>query len=314
MYLSLNEYFRTTYGKKGYKIALQGDMTCPNRDGTCGHDGCIFCDGAGSFAQAGKTVSEQIDRAISIIQHKNKDGLYIAYFQDFTNTYAPVEYLQKIFYEAIQHPKVAVLSIATRPDCLQDDILRLLNELNKIKPVWIELGLQTIHEKSADWIGRGYHTKIYDEAVFKLHAIDIKVITHLIIGLPRETKEMILQSVHHISAIGTDGVKFHLLHVLKNTRLHHEYLSGAVCTLSFSEYADILSDCINHLSSDIVIHRITGDGDKRTLVAPLWSADKKHVLNSLNIFFKEKNVVQGKFALDNMRIVEYNSEKYNGGY
>ncbi len=309
MYLTLNSYFKNTFGKKGYKIALKGGMSCPNRDGTCGTEGCIFCDGAGSFAQSGVNVTEQISRAISRVAHKNKDGVYIAYFQDFTNTYAPISYLRKLFLEAIAHPLVAVLSIATRPDCLPDEVITLLAELNEIKPVWIELGLQTIHKETAQYIGRGYETAIYDTAVKKLHAVKIKVITHLILGLPGEDEQMVYESVKHISRCKTDGVKFHLLHVLKNTKLHELYRDGMIATLSFAEYASLLAGCINRLPKDIVVHRITGDGDKKTLVAPLWSADKKHVLNSLNRYLKQENVLQGKLVLDIEQNKGYNSEK-----
>lgn len=309
MYLSMNKYFTDTFGTKGYKIALKGGMTCPNRDGRYGTEGCVFCDGAGAFAQSGISVTEQIDTAISRVEHKNKNGVYIAYFQDYTNTYAPIAYLKQLFYEAILHPRVAVLSIATRPDCLPEDVLALLRELNRIKPVWVELGLQTIHERTAAWIGRGYPTSVYDKALGDLHAIGIRVITHLIIGLPFETEDMIYQSTEHVSRLGTDGVKFHLLHVLKHTKLHKLYLDGQISTLSFAAYARILAGCINRLQSDIVIHRITGDGDKRTLVAPMWSADKKHVLNSLTRYFQRENVRQGKLVLDNKKNMEYNSEK-----
>jgi len=299
MYLSLNDYFKTTYGKKGYKIALKGGMSCPNRDGTCGSDGCIFCDGSGDFAQSGETVTQQIEQAIERVRHKNTNGVYIAYFQDYTNTYAPVSYLKNLFYEAIAHPKVAVLSVATRPDCLGDDVILLLAELNKIKPVWVELGLQTIHDSTANLICRGYRTEVYDDAVRRLKKCNIKIITHLILGLPGENEAMVLQSVDHISKLHTDGVKFHLLHVLKNTRLSEMYFQGIVSTLSFAEYACLLGKCINRLPSDIVIHRITGDGNKNSLIAPLWSADKKHVLNSLKRYFEKENIIQGKNVLDN---------------
>jgi len=299
MYLSLNEYLKTTYGKKGYKIALKGGMSCPNRDGTCGSDGCIFCDGSGDYAQGGETVTQQIDCAIEKIKHKNKNGMYIAYFQDYTNTYAPVSYLEKLFYEAILHPQVAILSVATRPDCLGENVVTLLSNLNKIKPVWVELGLQTIHDCTAELIGRGYRTEVYDCAVKRLQLCNIKVITHLILGLPGENENMMLQSVAHISEIRTDGVKFHLLHVLKNTKLCEMYRQGIVNTLSFPEYASLLGKCIDHLAPDIVVHRITGDGNKNTLIAPWWSADKKHVLNSLKKFFQKENIRQGKNVLDN---------------
>lgn len=309
MYLSLNQFFKEKYGTKGYKIALRGGMTCPNRDGTCGTDGCVFCTGAGEFAERGLTVTQQIEQAIKRIEHKNKNGVYIAYFQDYSNTYAPIVYLEKIFREAIKHPKVAVLSIATRPDCLPNEVVELIKELNAYKPVWIELGLQTIHESTAEYIGRGYGLFVYDDAVRRLHEANITVITHLILGLPGETKTMVLQSIHHISKIGTDGVKFHLLHVSRGTKLYDQFLSGKISTLSFPEYLDLLAACINFLPPHIVVHRLTGDGDKRTLVSPLWSADKKHVLNAIKKYFLNENVNQGRNLLDNDKNIGYNIKK-----
>lgn len=298
MYYSLSDYFKETFGAKGYKVALSGGMTCPNRDGTCGDRGCIFCSGSGEFAQAGDSVTEQIDRAAEKIQHKNKGGLLIAYFQDYTNTYAPVETLRKQFTEAIMHPRVAVLSVATRPDCLSDDVVDLLAELNRIKPVWVELGLQTIHQSTARFIRRGYDLPVYDDAVIRLHSRGIKVITHLIIGLPGETPEMLFKSVDHVSAMGTDGIKLHLLHVLKGTDLGNLYLQGVISTLDFPTYLSLLAQCINRIPPNVVIHRLTGDGDKRKMIAPLWSGDKKHVLNRIKTYFSAENVQQGKNCLD----------------
>ena len=297
MYLTMNQAFRALFGKKGYKISLSAGMTCPNRDGTLGTGGCIFCSGAGEFAQKGSSVTAQIEEAARRIEKKNKDGLYIAYFQDFTNTYAPVSRLRELFTEAISHPRVAVLSVATRPDCLPKDVLDLLEELNRIKPVWVELGLQTIHESTAAFLRRGYPLSTYDSAAEALHSRGIEVITHLILGLPGETEEMVYQTVAHVGR-KTDGVKFHLLHVLKGTDLEVLYRKGLISTMSFPAYARLLGECINRLPPHVVIHRITGDGDKRTLVAPLWSGDKKHVLNALNKRFLQENVKQGKLYLD----------------
>ena len=298
MYYSLNDYFRKTFGTKGYKVALSGGMTCPNRDGTCGDRGCIFCSGSGEFAQTGKSVTEQINLAAEKIRHKNKNGVLIAYFQDYTNTYAPVDTLRKMFTEAIIHPEVAVLSIATRPDCLPEDVISLLGELNRIKPVWVELGLQTVHESTARFIRRGYALSVYDKAVTLLHSVGIQVITHLIIGLPGETPEMLMESIDHVSALGTDGVKLHLLHVLKGTDLGELYLQGEISTLDFPTYLALLAQCINRLPPYVVVHRLTGDGDKRKLLAPLWSGDKKHVLNEMHRYFSAENVFQGKNCLD----------------
>ena len=308
MYFSLNDYFRKTFGTKGYKISLSAGMTCPNRDGTCGDKGCIFCSGSGEFAQRGDSLTEQINIAAEKIRHKNRDGRLIAYFQDYTNTYAPIDVLRELFTEAIAHPEVAVLSIATRPDCLSDEVIVLLSELNRVKPVWVELGLQTIHESTTKFIRRGYDLSVYDEAVRRLHSVEIQVITHLIIGLPGETPEMLMESIDHVSAIGTDGVKLHLLHVLRGTDLGDLYLQGKISTLDFSTYLALLAKCVNRLPPDVVIHRLTGDGDKRTLIAPLWSGDKKHVLNGIKTYFSAENVCQGKNSLDICRRNLYNNK------
>ena len=297
-YYSLNEYLKSTFGEKVYKISLNGGMICPNRDGTLSDKGCMFCTrgGSGEFSADNLlSVSEQIEQAKLRIKSKSDCKKFIAYFQPFTNTYSDVKYLKKIFYEAINHCEVAALSIATRPDCLGEDVLSLLSELNKIKPVWIELGLQTIHKSTSDYIRRCYELDVYDTAVENLHSIGINVITHIILGLPFETKEMMLQSVKYVGN-RTDGIKLQLLHVLKGTDLQKDYEKGLFKTLTLEEYADILCDCIEALPKNVVIHRLTGDGDKKLLVAPLWSADKKRVLNTINKIFKDKNVTQGKRA------------------
>lgn len=294
-YYSLNEYLRSNFGEKVYKISLNGGMTCPNRDGTLSTKGCIFCSkgGSGEFsADKLLSVTEQIEQAKQRIKAKSDCKRFIAYFQPFTNTYADISYLRRIFYEAIENPDIAVLSIATRPDCLGKDVLQLLNELNRIKPVWVELGLQTIHKKTAEYIRRCYELEVYDEAVKKLKEIGIDVVTHIILGLPFETKEMMLESVKYAGE-RSDGIKLQLLHVLKDTDLLNDYNEGLVKTLSMEEYIDILCDCIEILPRETVVHRLTGDGDKKLLVAPLWSADKKRVLNSINKAFRERNIVQG---------------------
>ena len=294
-YYSLNEYLKSTFGEKVYKISLSGGMTCPNRDGTLSTKGCIFCSkgGSGEFsADKMLTVTEQIEQAKQRIKAKTDCKRFIAYFQPFTNTYGDIAYLRKIFYEAIQNPDVAVLSIATRPDCLGKDVLTLIDELNIIKPVWIELGLQTIHKKTADYIRRCYELEVYDEAVKNLKEIGVTVVTHIILGLPFETKEMMLESVKYAGE-RSDGLKLQLLHVLKDTDLLNDYKKGLFNTLSMEEYIDILCACIEILPKNIVVHRLTGDGDKNLLVAPQWSADKKRVLNSINKAFKERDIVQG---------------------
>lgn len=295
-YYSLNEYLKKTFGEKVYKISLDGGMTCPNRDGTLGSHGCIFCSegGSGEFAaQRALSVSEQIEQAKRRISKKSDCKKFIAYFQPFTNTYAPVSYLRKIFEEAVAPEEIAALSIATRPDCLGDDVLDLLDELNTKKPVWVELGLQTIHEKSAEYIRRGYALNVYDEAVKKLHKIGVNVITHIILGLPNESKKEIIESVRYAGE-RSDGIKLQLLHVLKGTDLLKDYERRMFETLTLDEYVDLLCDCIEALPPDVVIHRMTGDGDKKLLVAPLWSADKKRVLNTIQKALNDRNVTQGR--------------------
>ncbi len=283
--VSLNDYLKKEYGEKVYKLALRAVSSCPNRDGTVGFGGCIFCDalGSGSFAEP-KTVNitEQIEKARLRIKSKTDARKFIAYFQSFTNTYAPIEYLEKVFFEAISHPQVVALSVATRPDCLGEEVLKLLSRLNKIKPVWVELGLQTVHPKTALYIRRGYPLEVYNKAVSDLRAVGVKVITHMIIGLPYETKEMITETARYIGESGADGIKLQLLHVLKGTDLEKEYNQGKFSCLSLEEYTEILKSCLAVLPEDIVIHRLTGDGDKKNLIAPLWSGDKKRVLNYIN--------------------------------
>ncbi len=300
-YYSLNEYLKSAFGEKVYKISLHGGMTCPNRDGTLSTKGCIFCSkgGSGEFsADKLLTVTEQIEQAKLRIKAKTDCKRFIVYFQPFTNTYADISYLRKIYYEAIENPDIAVLSIATRPDCLGKDVLELIDELNRIKPVWIELGLQTIHKKTADYIRRCYELEVYDKAVKNLKEICVTVVTHIILGLPFETKEMMLESVKYAGE-RSDGIKLQLLHVLKDTDLLNDYNRGLFKTLSMDEYIDILCDSIEILPKNVVIHRLTGDGDKKLLVAPLWSADKKRVLNSINKTFRERNIVQGsKYTLN----------------
>lgn len=299
-YYSLNRYLRERFGEKVYKLALDGGMSCPNRDGTIGTGGCIFCSegGSGDFAEGRcGSVAEQIQRAKERVRGKTDAAKFVAYFQSYTNTYAPVEYLEKLFSEAMAEPSVAALSVGTRPDCLPGEVVDLLARLNRVKPVWVELGLQTIHESTAAFLRRGYPLSTYDSAAEALHSRGIEVITHLILGLPGETEEMVYQTVAHVGR-KTDGVKFHLLHVLKGTDLEVLYRKGLISTMSFPAYARLLGECINRLPPHVVIHRITGDGDKRTLVAPLWSGDKKHVLNALNKRFLQENVKQGKLYLD----------------
>ncbi|MBR6392861.1 MAG: TIGR01212 family radical SAM protein [Eubacterium sp.] len=283
-YTTLNSYLKERFGCKVYKLAIDGGFTCPNRDGTLGTRGCIFCSkgGSGEFAQSSKlSITEQLEKGKALVENKTKDGKYIAYFQAFTNTYAPVSELRKKYYEAVEHPDTVALSIATRPDCLPDRVLELIKEINQIKPVFVELGLQSIHKKTSDYIRRGYELEVYDKAVEKLHNIGVNVVTHLIIGLPGETEKDMLESVEYVCRV-TDGIKLQLLHVLEGTDLAEEYRQGRVKTLSLEEYAEIIKKCVEIIPESVVIHRLTGDGAKKDLIAPLWSADKKTVLNTIN--------------------------------
>lgn len=287
-YYSVNQYLRDTFGQKVYKIALDGGFTCPTRDGSLARGGCIFCsaEGGGDFAQKVKPgdVDAQIEKAKKRVEAKiSGDGKYIAYFQSFTGTYGPVEYMKSLYNEAISNPDVVALSIATRPDCLPDEVLDMLSELNRKKPVWIELGLQTIHKKTADYIRRGYELEVYDEAVKKLNNIGIaQIIVHVILGLPGETEDMILSTVKYVADSGANGIKLQLLHVLKGTDLEKEYLAGKFQVMTMEEYVKLVRKCLEIIPRDMVVHRLTGDGDKRILVAPEWSGDKKRVLNALN--------------------------------
>ncbi len=296
MYRSLNVELLEKFGEKLYKLALDGGFTCPNRDGTLGSRGCIFClGGSGAFAEKPReSVTEQIERAKARVEKKNPGGKYIAYFQSYTNTYGPPEKLERLFTEAISHPDVAALSVGTRPDCLPKETVELLSRLNRIKPVWVELGLQTVHEKTAEYIRRGYPLSVYDDAVLRLKAAGLYVVTHMIIGLPGETPEMIYETAKHIGKSGADGIKLQLLHVLKGTDLEHDWREGKFETLSMEEYIEILEGCVRRLPPNMTIHRLTGDGDKKSLIAPLWSADKKRVLNTINEAFRRDNVTQGE--------------------
>lgn len=283
-YTRLSDYLKTEYGCKYYKLSLSCAVTCPNRDGVCGYSGCIFCSqkGSGDFAQSAiLDIDKQIEKAKSLVKSKTCSNMYIAYFQSFTSTYGDADYLKDVFFRTIMRDDIAILSIATRPDCLNDQILAVIKELNAVKPVWIELGLQSVHNCTAEYIRRGYDTSVYFEAVEKLRKIGVHVITHIIIGLPYETKEMIIETARQVGKV-TDGVKLQLLHILKDTDLEEEYKQNKFSVLSLEEYADILCECINAMPENIVIHRLTGDGDKHTLIAPLWSADKKRVLNFIN--------------------------------
>ena len=292
-YRSLNTYLRQRFGCKVYKLALDGGFTCPNRDGTLDTRGCIFCSGQGSGAFAAETVEE----AKRFVSAKNRGGKYIAYFQNFTGTYAPVERLETLYRDAISHPDVVALSVATRPDCLGEEVLALLSRLNAVKPVWVELGLQTIHPETAEYIRRGYALPVFDDAVQKLKREGLEVIVHMILGLPGETDEMIWETARYIGKSGADGVKFQLLHVLDGTDLARDYAAGKFKVLSLEQYIALLEGCIRRIPPEMVVHRLTGDGAKRELIAPLWSGDKKRVLNAINHAFEAHGVRQGELFL-----------------
>lgn len=296
-YHSLDYMLRERFGEKVYKVTLNGGMSCPNRDGKLGTRGCIFCSagGSGDFAaDSSLSITEQIDRQISILSAKRPIRKYIAYFQAFTNTYAPVEYLEKIFTEALSHPGIVALSIGTRPDCLGKDVVTLLSRLNRQKPVWVELGLQTIHEKTAAYIRRGYPLSCFEDAVKRLRSEDIEVIVHTILGLPGESTQDILNTMEYLNHQDIQGIKLQLLHVLRGTDLASDYEKGLFCTYERDEYISLVISCLEHLRPDMVIHRITGDGPKDLLIAPLWASRKREVLNLLHHQMKENHNYQGR--------------------
>ncbi|MBP5330478.1 MAG: TIGR01212 family radical SAM protein [Lachnospiraceae bacterium] len=283
VYNDLNTYLRRRFGCKVYKIPINGGFTCPNRDGTLGTRGCIFCSGYGSgdFApDAGLSVSEQIERGKAAVAAKMPEA-YIAYFQAFTNTYAPIARLRELYSEAIAHSDIVAVSIATRPDCLPEEVLELLSEMNRINPVWVELGLQTIHERSAEYIRRGYDLPVYDRAVAELKKRGLETITHVILGIPGETREEMLETARYVADSGVQGIKLQLLHVIEGTDLAAEYRAGKFECMTMEEYIGLVAECLKILPPDMTVHRLTGDGAKKTLIAPLWSADKKRVLNAL---------------------------------
>lgn len=298
-YNSLNNYLRNKFGKKVYKISIDGGFTCPNRDGKISTGGCIFCSakGSGDFATSKSlSITQQIEQGKERVRSKTKDNCFIAYFQAFTNTYAPIDVLESKFTEAINHKDIVALSVATRPDCVDEEVLSLLEKLNKIKPVWVELGLQTIKESSVDYIRRGYENSVYVDTATKLRNIGIEVITHIILGLPNENKLDMLRSVDFACKY-SDGIKLQLLHILKGTDLLKDYEDSKFNALTMEQYIDILCDAVSIIPKNVIIHRLTGDGDKKILVAPLWSGNKKVVLNTINKTFEERNIIQGSKTL-----------------
>lgn len=294
MYINkLDDRMKEQYGCKVYKLALSSGCSCPNRDGTLATGGCIFCDGAGAFAESGD-IALQLEQARKRVASKLKrPAKYISYFQSFTNTYGPVDRLEQLYRAAMEPEDVVALSIATRPDCLGPQILDLLGRCAQVKPVWVELGLQTIHPHTAHYIRRGYDLSVYDQAVKDLKTLGLTVVVHQILGLPNETPEMMAQTSQYIGASGADGIKLHLLHVLRGTELAREWEAGRVSTMELDAYVAALEGCVAHLPRSLVIHRLTGDGAKRDLLAPLWSGDKKRVLNTINQAFIRDNVEQG---------------------
>lgn len=296
-YHSFDYMLKERFGTKVYKVALNGGMTCPNRDGTLGNRGCIFCSagGSGDFAaDKSLTIAEQIKEQKDRIRQKRKAETFIAYFQAYTNTYGSISHLTSVFTEALADPEVAALSIGTRPDCLGPEVLDLLDALNRQKPVWVELGLQTIHDKTAAYIRRGYRLSCFEEAVKELRKRNLEVIVHTILGLPGESREDILQTISYLNHKDIQGIKLQLLHILKGTDLAEEYLSRAFQVYTMEEYLDLVISCLEHMSPDIVIHRLTGDGPRDLLLAPLWSSAKKTVLNTLHHECKVRQTWQGR--------------------
>jgi len=292
MYLSLSDHYQQRFGCKVYKLALDAGFTCPNRDGTAGIGGCTFCtgDGAGFFAEGPcDSIHTQLEKAKMRVRNKIKDGKFIAYFQSFSNTYAPVERLENLYRQAMEPEDILGLAIGTRPDCLPNEVIELLTNLNRIKPISVELGLQTVHDETAKAFNRGYKSDVYFDAVKRLKRAGIEVVTHIILGLPGETKAQMLETTQAVIKAGTDGIKFHLLHVMKGTALERDFLAGKFSCLTLEEYGDILKACLRLVPPHVVVHRITGDGAKKNLVAPLWSGNKKAVLNYLNRILKDEN-------------------------
>ena len=290
--LTLNQYLRQTFGCKVYKLSLQSGCTCPNRDGTVSFGGCTFCSegGSGDFAASFAPIKEQIQQAKTKVDSKfgkscdSKNHKYIAYFQSYTNTYGDINKLYSIYTEAIMQEEIVALSIGTRPDCINEQVMDMLIKLNKIKPVWIELGLQTIHEETAIKINRGYTLDVFEKTYHKLKEAGITVIVHVILGLPGESQEQMKDTVRYLSKLNPslDGIKLQLLHVLEGTLLAKQYKEEPFKIFTMEEYCNLVVECLKILPESTVIHRMTGDGPKRLLIEPQWSGDKKRVMNYLN--------------------------------
>lgn len=295
-YRSANSYFREVFGCKVYKLALDGGFTCPNRDGTLGTRGCIFCSGRGSgdfSVPVGDNALLALEKAKAVLHGKDGKGKYIAYFQSFTGTYAPIDYLSRLYRSVLELPEIVGISIGTRPDCVGEEVVKLLSELNNTKPIFVELGLQTVHRETARYIRRGYELPVFDDAVRRLKSAGLQVIVHMIIGLPGESREMMFETADYIAHSGADGVKLQLLHVLRGTDLAKDYENGSFRVMELEEYIAVLEGCVERMPEYMVIHRLTGDGAKRELIAPLWSGNKKLVLNAINQAFERDGIVQG---------------------
>lgn len=298
-YYSLDYYLKQRFGGKIYKVTLDAGFTCPNRDGRLGTGGCIFCSGgSGEFAGDRRlSVEEQIDEGIRGLTKFKAIG-YIAYYQAYTNTYAGLPRLKAVYDPAFAHPKISAVSVATRPDCLPQETVELLASYNRIKPVWVELGLQTIHERTASFIRRGYPLSCFEDAVKRLREKDLEVIVHVILGLPGENTKDMLETVSYLNYMGIQGIKLQLLHVIDKTDLAGYYRAGAFETLTMDEYVNLVCLCIGHLSEEIVVHRITGDGPSDRLLAPLWSKNKLQVLNAIHHEMKVREISQGCLRRD----------------
>ena len=298
-YHSLDYELKRRFGEKVYRLTLNGGMTCPNRDGRIGYGGCIFCSGGGSgefAADPSLSIRQQIEAAKKLLEKKRTARRYIAFFQAYTNTYAPVSYLETIFTEAISCPEIVLLSVATRPDCLEPPVVDLLARLNQRKPVWVELGLQTVHEDTASFLRRGYPLSTFEDAVQRLRAQGIEVVTHVILGLPGEDKERMLKTIRYLNTQDIQGIKLQLLHILKGTDLAALYAQRPFHVFTMEEYVETVVSCVEHLRPEIVVHRLTGDGPKDLLIAPLWSRSKRHVLNTIHQAFSLKDTWQGKYS------------------
>lgn len=298
-YNTLNAELKRVFGEKVAKISIDGGFSCPNRDGKVGFGGCIFCGekGAGEFTSERGIIKDQASEQVSIIKKKWKTDKFIVYFQNFTNTYAPIEKLKSLYEEALEIPGVVGLAIATRPDCLDEEVMKYLSELNKRTFLWVELGLQSIHDKTSRFIRRGYPLEIYDKAISNLKIENIRIVTHLIIGLPYETREEIIQSIKYVGNTMTWGIKLHSLYIQRDTDLYKYFERNPFRILSKDEYVEIVTEGLMYLPKDFIIHRITGDADKNLLVEPKWSGDKLSVLAQIDSVMKEKDIYQGQNSI-----------------